>query len=66
VRCALVGAAHAVARGRLLNTDKVMEDNPTALRLKELETPEKVTGKIDEISVFSGIDGVTKDLVKIR
>jgi len=25
----------------LLNTAKVMEDNPTALRLKELETPEK-------------------------
>jgi regulator of protease activity HflC (stomatin/prohibitin superfamily) len=50
----------------LLNTAKVMEDNPTALRLKELETLEKVTEKIDKISVFSGIDGVMKDLVKIR
>jgi regulator of protease activity HflC (stomatin/prohibitin superfamily) len=50
----------------LLNTAKVMEDNPTALRLKELETLEKVTEKIDRISVFSGIDGVMKDLVKIR
>ena len=50
----------------LLNTAKVMEDNPVALRLKELETLEKVTEKIDKISVFGGLDGVLKDLVKIR
>jgi regulator of protease activity HflC (stomatin/prohibitin superfamily) len=50
----------------LLNTAKVMEDNPTALRLKELETLEKVTEKIDKISVFGGLDAVLKDLVKIR
>jgi regulator of protease activity HflC (stomatin/prohibitin superfamily) len=50
----------------LLNTARVMEDNPTALRLKELETLEKVTEKIDKISVFGGLDAVLKDLVKIR
>jgi regulator of protease activity HflC (stomatin/prohibitin superfamily) len=50
----------------LLNTAKVMEENPTALRLKELETLEKVTEKIDKISVFGGLDGLLKDLVKIR
>ncbi len=50
----------------LLNTAKVMEGNPIALRLKELETLEKVTEKIDKISVFGGLDGVLKDLVKIR
>lgn len=50
----------------LLNTARVMEDNPVALRLKELETLEKVTEKIDKISVFGGLDGVLKDLVKIR
>lgn len=50
----------------LLNTAKVMEDNPVALRLKELETLERVTEKIDKISVFGGLDGVLKDLVKIR
>lgn len=50
----------------LLNTAKVMEDSPIALRLKELETLEKVTEKIDKISVFGGLDGVLKDLVKIR
>jgi regulator of protease activity HflC (stomatin/prohibitin superfamily) len=50
----------------LLNTAKVMEDNPTALRLRELETLEKVAEKIDKISVFGGLDAVLKDLVKIR
>ena len=50
----------------LLNTAKVMEDNPIALRLKELETLEKVTEKVDKISVFGGLEGVLKDLVKIR
>jgi regulator of protease activity HflC (stomatin/prohibitin superfamily) len=50
----------------MLNTARVMEDNPIALRLKELETLEKVTEKIDKISVFGGLDAVLKDLVKIR
>jgi regulator of protease activity HflC (stomatin/prohibitin superfamily) len=50
----------------LLNTARVMEDNPTALRLKELETLEKVVEKIDKISVFGGLEGLLKDLVKIR
>ena len=34
--------------------------------LKELETLEKVTEKIDKISAFGGLDAVLKDLVKIR
>lgn len=38
----------------LLNTAKVMEDNPVALRLKELETLERVAERIDRISVFEG------------
>jgi regulator of protease activity HflC (stomatin/prohibitin superfamily) len=50
----------------LLNTARVMEDNPTALRLKELETLVQVTAKIDKISVFGGLDAVLKDLVRIR
>ena len=48
------------------STARVMEDNPIALRLKELETLEKVTEKIDKILVFDGLDAVQKDLVKIR
>ncbi|MGI9302692.1 MAG: slipin family protein, partial [Gammaproteobacteria bacterium] len=50
----------------LLNTAKVMEDNPTALRLKELETLEKVTEKIGNISVYGGLDGVLTELVHIK
>lgn len=50
----------------LLNTAKVMEDNPTALRLKELETLERVAERIDRISVFGGLDQVLNGLVKLR
>lgn len=50
----------------LLNTAKVMEDNPTALRLKELETLERVTGKIDRLSVYGGLEGLLNGLVSIR
>ena len=50
----------------LLNTAKVMEDNPVALRLKELEALEKVTEKIGNISVFGGLDGVLNELVRIK
>jgi len=50
----------------LLNTAKVMEDNPTALRLKELETLERVAERIDKISVFGGLDQVLNGLVKLR
>ncbi len=50
----------------LLNTAKVMEDNPTALRLKELETLERVAERIDRISVFGGLDQVLNGLVQIK
>ncbi len=50
----------------LLNTAKVMEDNPTALRLKELEMLEKVTEKIGHISVYGGLEGLLKELIKIK
>lgn len=49
----------------LLNTAKVMEDNPVALRLKELETLERVAERIDHISVFGGLDQVLNGLVNI-
>lgn len=50
----------------LLNTAKVMEDNPVALRLKELETLERISERIDKISVFGGLDQVLNGLVKLR
>jgi regulator of protease activity HflC (stomatin/prohibitin superfamily) len=50
----------------LLNTARVMEDNPVALRLKELETLERVAERIDRISVFGGLDQVLNGLVSLR
>ena len=50
----------------LLNTAKVMEANAVALRLKELETLEKVTEKIGTISVYGGLDSVLNDLVRMK
>jgi len=50
----------------LLNTAKLMDDNPTLLRLKELEALEKVTGKIDKLTVFGGLEGVLSELVSLR
>jgi regulator of protease activity HflC (stomatin/prohibitin superfamily) len=50
----------------LLNTARLMEDNPTLMRLKELETLEKVTEKIGQMTVFGGLEGVMKDVVKIQ
>lgn len=49
----------------LMNTAKLMANNPTLVRLKELEALEKVTTNIDRITVFGGVDGVMNDLVKI-
>ena len=50
----------------LLNTAKVMEGNPVALRMKELETLERVAERIDKIFVFGGLDQVLNGLVKLR
>ena len=50
----------------LLNTARLMEENPTLMRLKELETLEKVTEKIDKLTVFGGLDGVLRDVVRIQ
>lgn len=50
----------------LLNTAKVMENNPVALRLKELETLERVAERIDNIAVFGGLDQVLHGLVNIK
>jgi regulator of protease activity HflC (stomatin/prohibitin superfamily) len=50
----------------LLNTARLMDENRTLLRLKELETLEKVTEKIDKLTVFGGLDGLLKDVVRIQ
>ena len=50
----------------LLNTAKVMENNPIALRLKEMETLEKISEKIDHLNVVGGLDQVLHGLVNIQ
>ncbi len=50
----------------LLNTAKVMESNGVALRLKELETLEKVTENVGNLSVVGGLDGLLNGLVKLK
>ena len=42
-----------------------MGGHPVALRMKELETLERVAGRIDKISVFGGLDQMLKGLVKL-
>lgn len=50
----------------LLNTARLMDDNPTLMRLKELEVLVKVTEKVDKLTVFGGLDGILKDTVRIK
>ncbi len=50
----------------MLNTAKVMEDNPVALRLKELEVLERIAEKIDRIQVNGGLDNILTDLISIK
>ena len=50
----------------LLNTAKLMDENPTLLRLKELEMLEKVTDKVGSLTVFGGLDGMLTDMVRIN
>ena len=50
----------------LLNTARLMDENPVLLRLKELEALDKITEKVDKLTVFGGLDGVMQDMVKIN
>ncbi len=50
----------------LLNTAKVMAENPVMLRLKELEALEAIAGKVERLTVHKGTEGLMTDLVKLR
>ncbi|HEX5755558.1 MAG TPA: slipin family protein [Arenimonas sp.] len=56
----------ANATRSLLNTAKLVDESPVLMRLKELETLEKITEKIDKLTVFGGLDGVLKQLVTLK
>lgn len=49
-----------------MNTAKMMENNPTLLRLKELESLERITSKIDKLTVFGGLDGLLDELARLK
>jgi regulator of protease activity HflC (stomatin/prohibitin superfamily) len=50
----------------LLNTAKVMAENPVMLRLKELEALEAVAGKVERLTVHNGTAGLLTDIAKLR
>lgn len=50
----------------LLNTAKVMADNPVMLRLKELEALTEISGKVEKLTVHNGTGGLLNDLVSLR
>lgn len=56
----------ANATRSLLNTARLVDESPVLMRLKELEALEKVTEKIDRLTVFGGLDGVLKQLVTLK
>lgn len=56
----------AAATRSLLNAAKVMEENPTALRLKELETLERISQRIERLCVVGGLDQLLHGLVTIN
>jgi regulator of protease activity HflC (stomatin/prohibitin superfamily) len=49
----------------LLNTAKLMEDNPILVRLKELEALERIADKVDKITVVGGMNALLERTVKI-
>lgn len=50
----------------LLNTAKLMEDNPLLVRLKELEALEKIAGKVEKITVVGGLNALLDGTVTLR
>ncbi len=50
----------------LLNTAKLLEDNPLMIRLKELETLEKIAGKVEKITVVGGLNSLLEKTVTLQ
>jgi regulator of protease activity HflC (stomatin/prohibitin superfamily) len=50
----------------LLNTARVMAENPVMLRLKELEALAEIAGKVERLTIHNGTTGLMNDLVKLR
>src|SRR5262249_31397647 len=50
----------------LLNTARLMDENPLLVRLKELETLEKVSEKVASISVYGEFDTLLQRMLTLR
>ena len=50
----------------LLNTAKLMGENPLLVRLKELESLEKIADKVDKFTVVGGVKELLEGTVKIN
>jgi len=50
----------------LLNTAKLMGENPLLVRLKELESLEKIADKVDKITVVGGLNALLDKTVTIQ
>ncbi|RLT96871.1 slipin family protein [Ketobacter sp.] len=50
----------------LHNTARMMDNNPVLLRLKELESLERVVSRIGQINVYGGLEAVMTDLVRLK
>jgi regulator of protease activity HflC (stomatin/prohibitin superfamily) len=50
----------------LLNTARLMEENPLLVRMKELETLEKIADKVEKITVVGGFDELLERTVTLR
>lgn len=50
----------------MLNTARVMENNPVALRLKELEVLERIADKIERITINGGLDNLLTEMIRIN
>ncbi len=50
----------------LLNTAKVMGDNPVMLRLRELEALEAISGRVGQLTVVNGTEGLMQEVARLR
>jgi hypothetical protein len=50
----------------LLNTARVMSENPVMLRLKELEALSEIAGKVERLTIHNGTGGLMNNVVKLR
>lgn len=53
------------ATRNLMNTAKLLENNPVLMHLKELESTERIAEKIGSLSVVGGLDGLMDTLKRI-